>query len=142
MEHSKREMFCMIFDVPEFVFTITSYDVKTCIVFIIKNLRENGFYVKYYYPKILFVSWDIRHIHNKHVIEDAVLDMDKELSNLTLHDTLKPAPLALPAPAPAYTTEPREKQSSSDLAFETQQFPFKNAVHAAKPSGKYVIHLD
>lgn len=145
-EHAKRELFCMIFDVPEFVFTIPSYDMKTCIVYIIKNLRENGFYVKYYFPKILFISWDIRHIHNKHVIEDAVLDMDKELQKLVIFDKdiAPPQSQGFAPPQsqgfarPAITMDQQKHDGMASIG----QFPFKTALHAAKPSGKLVVHLD
>jgi hypothetical protein len=33
------------------------FDFLACIVYIIKQLRESGFYVRYVYPNTLYISW-------------------------------------------------------------------------------------
>jgi hypothetical protein len=46
------------FVVPEFVFGIPRYDIKTCIVYIVQTLEENGFKVKYTHPNLLLIAWN------------------------------------------------------------------------------------
>ena len=45
------------FVVPEFILGIPKYDISTCISYIIEKLQENGFFVKYTHPNLLFISW-------------------------------------------------------------------------------------
>lgn len=47
----------LFYVVPEFVFGIPKYDVRTCISFIMEKLEENGFQIKYTHPNLLFISW-------------------------------------------------------------------------------------
>jgi hypothetical protein len=46
------------FVIPEFIFGEPVYDQSECIAYIVNNLVENGFYVKYIHPNTLFVSWE------------------------------------------------------------------------------------
>jgi hypothetical protein len=57
-----NEQFCC-YVLPEFVLGIPKYDVATCNSYIIQNLQENGFKIKYTHPNLLFISW-------KHYIPD------------------------------------------------------------------------
>ena len=54
----KIENQCCWFVVPEFVFGIPRYDVKSCIVYIIQTLEENGFNIKYTHPNLLLIAWN------------------------------------------------------------------------------------
>lgn len=47
----------LFYVVPEFVFGIPKYNVSTCISYIIEQLTDNGFDVKYTHPNLLFISW-------------------------------------------------------------------------------------
>tara|TARA_X000000368_G_C22934368_1_gene669188 strand:- start:214 stop:792 length:579 start_codon:yes stop_codon:yes gene_type:complete len=51
------EKFCF-FLVPEFVLGIPRYDISTCISYIIDQLIDNGFQVRYTHPNLLFISWN------------------------------------------------------------------------------------
>ena len=61
-ENQKLKCF---FEVPEFVVGYPLYDIKTCIEFTLNSLNKNGFLVKYFFPKILYISWDLDEISNK-----------------------------------------------------------------------------
>lgn len=54
---NKRKKTELIYEVPNYIFGYPLYDTRTCIVFIISSLRKKGFYVKFNYPNILFISW-------------------------------------------------------------------------------------
>jgi hypothetical protein len=49
---------CCWYVVPEFVFGIPCYDIKACIIYIVKTLEDNGFKIKYTHPNLLFISWN------------------------------------------------------------------------------------
>jgi hypothetical protein len=51
-----RDQFCF-FLVPEFLIGVPSYDTAACIAYIIDKLQENGFFIKYTHPNLLFISW-------------------------------------------------------------------------------------
>lgn len=51
-----QDQFCF-FLVPEFLIGVPSYDTAACIAYIIDKLQDNGFYVKYTHPNLLFISW-------------------------------------------------------------------------------------
>jgi hypothetical protein len=50
------EQFCW-FVVPEVILGVPKYDQASCIAYIMDKLRENKFYVKYYHPNTLLISW-------------------------------------------------------------------------------------
>ena len=43
--------------VPEMIIGIPKYDNAACIAYIIDQLRENGFQVKYTHPNLLLIAW-------------------------------------------------------------------------------------
>jgi hypothetical protein len=52
------EKYNIVYQVPEFIFGIPNYNLDKCTAYLIKELRSNGFLVRYYFPKILYVSWN------------------------------------------------------------------------------------
>ena len=50
---SLKERYKIIYEVPEYLFGIPSYNLNKCLAYIMKELRNNGLLVKYYFPKIL-----------------------------------------------------------------------------------------
>ena len=50
------EDFCF-FLVPSFILGVPTYDVDSCISYLIQKLTENGFMIKYTHPNLLFISW-------------------------------------------------------------------------------------
>jgi len=46
------------FTVPEFIFGEPVYDNADCTGYLVANLEENGFQVKYMHPNTLFISWE------------------------------------------------------------------------------------
>ena len=61
-----KKLRCMI-QVPEYVYGYPLYNLNECIKFILKSMERNGFLVIYYFPKILYISWDFEEIKNKQV---------------------------------------------------------------------------
>lgn len=52
----KQEQFCW-YVVPEMIIGIPKYDNAACIAYMIDQLRENGFAIKYTHPNLLLISW-------------------------------------------------------------------------------------
>jgi hypothetical protein len=61
---SKKELARCLFDVPEFVIGLPVYNLNDCIIHLMTSLNQNGFVVKYYFPKLLYISWDFDEINH------------------------------------------------------------------------------
>jgi hypothetical protein len=46
------------FTVPTYIFGEAVYDQGDCIAYLVNNLQDNGFLVKYIHPNTVFVSWN------------------------------------------------------------------------------------
>jgi hypothetical protein len=46
------------YEVPQFVIGYPIFDLTKCIEYLKKTLEGEGFLVKYYFPKYLYISWD------------------------------------------------------------------------------------
>jgi hypothetical protein len=47
----------LVYTVPPFVLGLPSIDLQDCIVYIVHQLRQSGFVVRYTYPNLLYISW-------------------------------------------------------------------------------------
>ena len=43
--------------IPEMIIGVPRYDNRECIAYLIDQLKENGFVVRYTHPNLLFISW-------------------------------------------------------------------------------------
>lgn len=46
------------FVIPEYIFGEPLYQQADCIAYIVSNLEENGFFIRYLHPNTLFISWE------------------------------------------------------------------------------------
>jgi hypothetical protein len=51
-----NEQFCW-FVIPEVMIGVPKYDVASCIAYVIDQLKQNGFSIKYTHPNLIFISW-------------------------------------------------------------------------------------
>ena len=51
-----KEQFCW-YVVPEMIIGVPKFDNAACTAYIIDQLRDNGFVVRYTHPNLVFVSW-------------------------------------------------------------------------------------
>jgi len=51
-----KDMFCW-YIMPETIIGVPKYDYGACTAYVIDQLRENGFIVKYTHPNLLLISW-------------------------------------------------------------------------------------
>jgi hypothetical protein len=52
----------IFYEVPEFILGYPLYDINDCIRHVMDALQSNGFIVTYYFPRYLYVSWDLDEI--------------------------------------------------------------------------------
>jgi hypothetical protein len=73
--------------VPEFIVGYPIFNMNECLEFVIHALKKNGFLVKYFFPKILYVSWDFEEIdiEKKQITAPVTIMQPKSLltSNIT-----------------------------------------------------------
>jgi hypothetical protein len=65
------------FLVPELMIGSPRYDVRLCIAYLVKELEENGFQVKYTHPNLLFICW-------KHWVPDYVRSEVKKQTGVAI----------------------------------------------------------
>lgn len=53
----KMENQCCWYVIPEIILGIPKYDLKECVSYIIHELQENGFRLRYTHPNLIFISW-------------------------------------------------------------------------------------
>jgi len=84
---SLKEKYKIVYEVPEYLFGIPTYNLNKCLAYIMKELRSNGFLVKYYFPKILYISWDPVEITNykkeRKLYEKKFKDLNKDLMKIS-----------------------------------------------------------
>lgn len=58
---NNQKLNCFI-EVPCYVLGYPIFDYNKCIEYVYDALKKNGFIVKYFFPKYLYVSWDFEEI--------------------------------------------------------------------------------
>jgi hypothetical protein len=47
----------LVYNVPPFILGLPSMDMQDCIVYLVFQLRNNGFEIRFTYPNLLYISW-------------------------------------------------------------------------------------
>lgn len=47
----------LVYTVPPFIIGLPSLDLQDCVVYIVHQLRQGGFEVRFTYPNLLYISW-------------------------------------------------------------------------------------
>jgi len=59
----------IIYTVPPFVFGLPKIDLEDCVVYLVFQLRQVGYEVRYTYPNLLYVSW--KHHERNYILQDS-----------------------------------------------------------------------
>lgn len=62
LHHSENKKTRLFYEVPEFQLGYPLYDINECIQHVMAELKSNGFISTYYFPKYIYVSWDLEEI--------------------------------------------------------------------------------
>lgn len=55
--HRNMRKYQMLFNIPRGVAEEPEYEFVGCVIYVIKSLRKNGFYVRFVRPNFVYVSW-------------------------------------------------------------------------------------
>lgn len=59
----------IIYTIPPFILGLPLLDLKDCVVYLVYQLRNNGFQVSFTYPNMLSISWS--HYEKDYVVNDS-----------------------------------------------------------------------
>ena len=62
VHNANKKQMNFFFEVPEFMFGYPLYDINECVTFVMNALKANGFLVVYFFPKFLYICWDLDEI--------------------------------------------------------------------------------
>ena len=82
----------VLYTVPPFIIGLPKIDMEDCIVYIVFQLRQSGFEVKFTWPNVLYISWkhhEGAYITNQNPIVQAMLREAE--SNTKISEKKKPA---------------------------------------------------
>lgn len=82
----------LLYTIPPFVLGLPKIDLEDCVVYLVFQLRQSGFEVRYSYPNLLAISW-----------------MHHERSYITEQSPIMQAMLAAQAAAPSLTAAPKRR---------------------------------
>lgn len=84
----------LIYSVPPFILGLPAMDLKDCIVYLVFQLRNNGFEIRFTYPNILYISWasyEREYFLKKNPIVQAMIpkpeNVSKKGKNVRIQDT-------------------------------------------------------
>mgnify|MGYP006135207227 CR=1 FL=1 len=87
---SDNEQKYCLYKVDEFVFGEPIYKLPECILFIITNLKNSGFLIKYYKPNVIYITWNIKRNFNVVVTNQNLLtNSNSSVNNNTLLSSSK-----------------------------------------------------
>ena len=59
----------IMYTIPPFILGLPRIDLEDCVVYLVYQLRTNGFHVTFTYPNLLHVSW--KHHERQYVVNDS-----------------------------------------------------------------------
>lgn len=112
---SQQQLLTCFYEVPEYMFGFPIYDLNECITYVMEALKSNGFLAHYYFPKYIYVSWNLEEI-----------------------EQYKNAQAAIPSQTqvPALENKAIGNRGTNDKSDITKVLDFKY-----KPSGKLSVQL-
>jgi hypothetical protein len=160
-KYAQNEKYRCFFDVPEFILGLPVYNLNSVILYIIEKLTKSGFLVKYFFPKHLYICWDLEEISGKkpqfgvpQSVTPKQLPAPPRLSMLTK------TPLFPPPPIPTRNVTKSDQSMgngniimphmpSFDLPLPqstvgnrtTTNSKFIKSISDYKPSGKFVLNI-
>jgi hypothetical protein len=77
----------ILYTVPPFIFGLPKIDLEDCIVYLVHQLRQSKYEVKYTYPNLLFISW--QHHEKSYIIEQSPIMLSMLESSERLQQELE-----------------------------------------------------
>lgn len=134
-----NNQFCW-FIVPEVMIGVPKYDVSSCIAYIIDQLKNNGFMLKYTHPNLIFISWKYwvpDYVRNEikkktgtkidgngNIIKEQTNNDDNDNTNLTINGS-------------SSTSQVKSILKSNTQVVKSNNKPY-TSINSYKPSGNSV----
>ena len=114
----------LLYTIPPFILGLPKIDLEDCVVYVVYQLRQSGFEVRYSYPNMISISW-----------------MHHERSYITEQSPIMQAMLATatPPPNPAFTKKP--KAPKAPKAGGGKSVHFAGSAGSTTGGGPSVGHL-
>ncbi len=108
------------YTVPPFILGLPKLDMEDCIVYLVFQLRQSGFEVRFTWPNMLWISW-------------AHHEKDYLVRHNPIIQAMTPEPPPKPPIAPKPVAQPRKKQSTGQANQQvtfapTTTVPFNEAI--------------
>jgi hypothetical protein len=138
VSHADQQKLACIVEVPTYVYGCPIYDYNVCVEYVFESLQKNGFFVKYFFPKFIYVSWDFDEINQAKKME---------IANNKLRDVYSLESLMAQSSRPQAPKKLEKQQNSGD---KSRGLEYKSSRDnrliermnlSAKPSGKLTLDL-
>jgi hypothetical protein len=140
----------LVYSVPPFILGLPSMDLQDCIVYLVFQLRQNGFEIRFTYPNLLYISWasyEKEYFMKQNPIVQAMIPPKPEIINKKSKVSFTSKNETIPLQNP-YTNEVtvRPARSANDYeppnAFlDTIQRPLPNQNSSVSGAGNVVADL-
>jgi hypothetical protein len=138
----------LMYTVPPFILGLPSIDLEDCIVYIVYQLRESGFEVKFTFPNLLYISWksyEREYLLTKNPIVQAMLPPPSATNKKATGPRSKVqfnTPGAVPAGPPPGTQEQRAAEYTPPASFlNTMERPANPPRAGATGAGNILADL-
>ncbi len=97
----------VLYNVPPFVLGLPKLDMEDCIVYLVWQLRQNGFEIRFTWPNLLYISW-------RHHEGDYLMKHNPIIKAMT------PEPIAPPRPSLMLAAQAPKKKEKPVLTFQRE----------------------
>ena len=140
----------VIYSVPPFILGLPSMDLQDCVVYLVFQLRQNGFEIRFTYPNLLYISWgsyEKEYFAKKNPIVQAMMPKTENVSKKAAKQDNTFSQKQVPVQNP-YTDEitVTPSRSASDYVppnsfLDTMQRPLPNQNSSVSGAGNVVADL-
>lgn len=83
--------FACLYEIPEFLLGYPLYDLNESVVYMLQQLQKNGFIVRYFFPRVLHISWETQEIKDKNLNDNLM-----KLALNSAEPLIQPMSISLP----------------------------------------------
>lgn len=117
----------VLYTVPPFVLGLPKLDMEDCIVYLVWQLRQNGFEIRFTWPNLLYISW-------RHHEGDYLMKHNPIIKAMT------PEPIAPPRPSLALAPVAPKKKEKPVLSFQREIEMIASGPF--QPQGRSMVELN
>lgn len=121
-----------LYTIPQFILGLPRLDLEDCVVYVVYQLRNAGFVVRYTYPSLIYISWEHHerdYLSNQNPIFRAMIESKTKssqkrpgleaISRASQSSANPTEPKRRPKKPPAAAATASRFDSTSDLLFNT-----------------------